>query len=121
MNTILIIVLSGLALLAIGLTAIYFLMKHFTEKTTERERRERQAEQEAIMAKIDNVFPTLTELIERGMPQPVHTNSSEEEADKTSRHQSDEDAAIQSQLAEDNGQGAEERQQHRSLFPKPAS
>ncbi|MDR1226832.1 MAG: hypothetical protein LBK47_08050 [Prevotellaceae bacterium] len=119
MNIVVIIILFGFTMLAVGLVAIYFFMKHFTEKAAARDREDLQVWQEGIMAKIDEVFPTLTELMEQGIPQPAHTSSSEDEASRTSRHQSDEDATVQTQLAEENGHGAEERQEQKPLFPPP--
>jgi hypothetical protein len=59
-----------LALLAVGLLALYFVLLHFFRRGKQEDEREREFQRE-MMRKIDTVlFPTIEQLVAQGMEVP---------------------------------------------------
>lgn len=115
MNDKLFIAIICFVILLMGLVGIYFMMQHFSKKNaaTDRESEDRIANK--ILGKIDEVLPSIEEIMQRGVELPeAPPAATEQEAESTSKYQTEEDAAVQASLAAGNGMSEEE--QHLNLF-----
>ncbi|MDR3188574.1 MAG: hypothetical protein LBT94_05250 [Prevotellaceae bacterium] len=102
------IVALSVGMLLFGLGGVFFLMWFFFRKVKHEDNAARQW-QENMMLKIDEVFPTIERLLQEGVGIPTPISNSESEAETCARHQSEDDAAQQREMEEDNNISEAER------------
>ncbi|MDR3180178.1 MAG: hypothetical protein LBT70_04770 [Holosporaceae bacterium] len=94
--------------LLFGLGSVFFMMWFFFNKGKREEDAARQ-QQANVMSRIDELFPSIEKLLRDGIKVPTPIAENEEAAEAYSRHQDDEDAAIQQEIEKSNNISETER------------